>query len=297
MLDELLGRAELKNRISELETERDRLQEQLEAEQRRRSDAVSDKQAAEERVNRLEDRIVELEDRVERAQSSDEGSGPELRHRAQLQGGRVATVIDRLAGFEAPPDGALTAYIDGAVPQPVRETLDAHSALVDRVAPCLVCVDDAGLLAAGLDLVDPPAPFCEWGRSFRLEREWLEPRGSYALALVRSDLFAVGSYEDGDRTAVQGFQTDVKSDHSKGGFSQGRFERIREGQIRNHLDRAASVLDDIAADRLFVVGTGELLGEFADRATATATVDATGTPEAALADAHRSLWTVTCYGF
>ena len=51
MLDDLLGRTELKERIEELETERDRLEARLEAESERRADAVSAKQTAEERIN------------------------------------------------------------------------------------------------------------------------------------------------------------------------------------------------------------------------------------------------------
>lgn len=296
MLDELLGRASLKEEIQALETQNDRLRDRLEAEERRRSEAVSDRQRAEERVNRLEDRIAELEDRVERAGEGEKRGEPEFRHHRPLRGGRLATVIDRLHSFDAPPDGALTAYVDGDIPAPVSESLGDRTALIERARPCLVCLDDAGLVSVALSLVDPPEPFCEWGPAFELERSWLEPTGSHAVALLRSDLFAVGIYEGSNRLSVRGFETNVKSQHSKGGFSQARFERIRDGQVRDHLDRANGVLDEIDTDRLFVVGTAELLGEFADRADATASVDATGEPEAALDDAVRDLWTVRCYG-
>lgn len=295
MLDRLLGRAVLKERIDELEEERTRLEEQLEAAKRRRSEAVSDRQEAEERVNRLEDRIAELEDRVERA-GSDAAPEPSFRRRTTLHGGRLATVVDRLVSIDAPPEGALTAYVTEDVPATVGNQLAERRALIDRASPCLVCLDDAGLVEVAIDLVDPPEPFCEQGSTFHLERSWLEPRGTYAVALVRSDLFAVGTYEDTDRVDVRGFRTDIPADHSKGGFSQARFERLREGRVRDHLDRADDVLDDVDADKLFVVGPSELLSEFENRATATAPVDATGDPEAALADAVRDLWTVTMYG-
>lgn len=295
MLDELLGRAALKEEVEALEAENERLREQLQAEERRRSDAVSDKQAAEERVNRLEDRIAELEDRVQRAQDS-EPSGPGFRFRTTIRNGRRAAVVDRLSSLEAPPEGALTAYVDGTVPDPVSEHLGERAALVDRASPCLICLDDAGLVEIALSLVDAPEPFCQWGPRFEIDRGWLEPTDRHAVALVRADLFAVAEYDGTDRLEVHGFQTDVKGKHSKGGFSQSRFERIREGQIRDHLDRARAVLDDVHADRLFVVGSDELLGEFADQADATTAVDATGDPKAALEDAVRDLWSVTVYG-
>lgn len=297
MLDELLGRAALKEEIEALEAENERLKEQLQAEERRRSDAVSDKQAAEERVNRLEDRIAELEDRVERASAVESDPAPSFRYRQTVGSGRLATVVDRLASLEAPPEGALTAYVTDEVPDAVRDHLGDRAPLVDRASPCLVCLDDAGLVTVGLSLVDPPSPFCRWGPRFEIERSWLESYGHHAVALVRSDLFAVGEYDGAERVSVRGFETNVKGSHSKGGFSQARFERIRDGQVQDHLDRARSVLSEVEADRLFVVGTAELLGEFADQASATVAVDATGDPEAALNDAVRDLWSSTCYGF
>ena len=74
MLDDLLGRTELKERIAELEAERERLQAQLDAERERRSDAARARQDAEERVNRLEDRIADLEGKVGTTEETDRKS-------------------------------------------------------------------------------------------------------------------------------------------------------------------------------------------------------------------------------
>lgn len=292
MLDSLLGRKELKEQIAALEEERDSLQSQLEAEQRRRSDAVSDRQTAEEQVNRLEDRIEELEDRVQRLQNDDD-TDLSIRRRESVSGTRLGAVLDRLDSFEAPPESAVTAAITDDVPEPVADVLGERSPLLRRNTPCVVCVDDANLISVALDPPISPDPFCERGPTFSLDRSWFQPRGEFALALVRSDVFAVGRYDGDTRTDVDGFQTNVKSDHSKGGFSQSRFERIRDGQIADHLDRAHDLLTDLDTDRLYVVGTAEHLDAFADTATATAAVDATGDPETALADAFHKFWTTT----
>jgi len=82
----------------------------------------------------------------------------------------------------------------------------------------------------------------------------------------------------------------VKGKHSKGGFSQSRFERRRDSQIDEHLQRCRRALDGVDAERVFVVGEGTLLDEF--DADATAAVDATGKPEPALEDAHDTFWTL-----
>ncbi|MXV63630.1 hypothetical protein GS429_16500 [Natronorubrum sp. JWXQ-INN-674] len=316
MLDELLGRASLKERIDELEEENERLQNRYEAESERRSEAATARQDAEEELNRLEDRIAQLEGELERV--TEDETGLEFRRREQLRGSRLAEVFDRLTSVRTEPEGALTAVIDEDDGVDTLQTeldgdlegvLDSRIALVDDAAPCVLCVDDAGLVAATLD---PPAvpdrdatEAIAWNDRFSLEREWFLPTGRYALALVRTDLFALGVYEGDDRVDYRGFESDVKGSHSKGGFSQARFERIRDDQIDDHLERCADALadglttdanaDEDDTDRLFVVGQRGVVDTLVEEATlepaGTAAVDATGEPKSALEDAHRSFWT------
>lgn len=293
MLDELLGRAELKARIEELAEERDRLERRLDAESDRRTAAVSARQAADERVNRLEDRIADLEGRVDRA--GGEAATLEFRGRSDLRGDRLAEVLARLRSFETAPEGALTAMVDDDAPAAVRDAVGDRSALLDRAAPCLALTDDAGLVSVALAPPLTPDPFFEWDDGFRLDDAWFHPTGRFAFALVRSDLFALGVYEGDERRELETVETDVMNNHSKGGFSQARFERRRDEQVAAHLDACRSVLDRHAADRTVVVGQRTLLEEFADRADRTAPVDATGDPADALDDAFRSFFTTRLY--
>ncbi|USZ67567.1 hypothetical protein NGM10_12620 [Halorussus salilacus] len=296
MLDELLGRAELKERIDELEEEKRHLERRAEAEEERRAEAATARQEAEERVNRLEDRIAELEDRVERQQ--DEDADLDFRGVETVRGDRLAAVLDRLGSVETEPEAALTAMVGAeqrGLPDAVETAFGDHAALVERARPCLAVTDDEGLVSVALAPPVAPDPFVEWGAGFRLDREWFLPTGEFALALVRSDLFALGTYEGRERLDFEGFESDVKGDHSKGGFSQGRFERRRDAQIDEHVEKCEDALAAVDADRVFVVGERTLLGEFDERATATAAVDATGKPEEALGDAFREFWTTRLY--
>jgi peptide subunit release factor 1 (eRF1) len=134
--------------------------------------------------------------------------------------------------------------------------------------------------------------FGAWDEAFRIDRSWLEPTGHHAVALVRSDLFALGEYEGTERVAFHGFDADLKSRHSKGGFSQSRFERLRDQQIDSHLERCRAAIEERDAQTLYVVGEASLLPAVADEAAATQAVDATGDPEPALADAVAEFWTV-----
>ncbi|WP_430503698.1 Vms1/Ankzf1 family peptidyl-tRNA hydrolase [Haloparvum sp. PAK95] len=301
MLDKLLGRAELKDRIEELESDKHHLERQLEAEQERRADAVADKQAAEERVNHLEDRIEELEDRVERLSGDEAEAELDFRQVSDATGARTADLLDRLRGVDAGQEGALTASVPNAdaLPAAVTDLFGDHAALVRRAAPAVVVADDASLVAAALrPPIAPDEEFCEWDTEFHLDDAWFRPVGRVGFALVRSDLFAVGTYEDGDRVDFEGFGSDVMGAHSKGGFSQDRFERRRDEQIDEHLVEVREVLDRVAGDtdRLVVVGEKSILGEVSDVADVTDVSDATGDPEPALEDAFERFWTTRVYG-
>lgn len=291
MLDELLGRAALKERIEELEADNADLQQQLAAESERRADAVTERQNAQRRVNELQDKVAQLEDRVERLQDTDHDLA--VRRREQLRGDRLQEVLDRLESIEAGPDGALTAFVtDGTLPPDVREAFGDRSALIAENSPCFALTDDAGVCSVALDPPISPSPFVEWGPGFDIDRSLFEPTGEFTLALVRSDLFAMGEYRGRERVAFHGFDSDLGSNHSKGGFSQARFERLRDEQIDNHLDRCRAAFDERTTDRLYVVGERSVLHQVAGEANATAAVDATGDPEDALADAFRQFWTV-----
>ena len=292
MLDRLLGRAELKAQVATLEEEKRHLERQLAAEEERRADAATERQRAEATVNRLEDRVAELEDRVERLQG--DAGDHTFRREETLRGERLSAVLDRLEAVETGPEGVFTAVVEDEtdVPASVADAFGDRADLVARAAPCLATTDDAGLLAACLTVPDRPDAFAGWADRVQFEREWFEPAGNYAVALVRSDLFAIGEYAGREQTAFHGFDADLTSQHSKGGFSQSRFERLRDQQIQTHLERCRAAIETVAADRLYVVGERSVIHEFTDLARATRPVDATGDPEDALADAVRSLWTV-----
>jgi len=299
MLDRLLGRAELEARIEALEEETRHLERQLEAEQERRADAQSARQEAEQRANRLEDRIADLEGQLDRART---GEAPlERRRTEQLRGGRLRAVLDRLESVEAPREGALTACVGatGTLPDDLRQLIGSRTALLPD-GRALVYADDAGLVAAALVPPLAPAPFEARGDRFRVDRGWFRPVDDgrprrHALALVRSDLFALGVYEGGERVDFEGFSSDVMGDHSKGGFSQARFERRRDEQIDDHLDRVRTALR-AAPEPLYLTGERTVLSSLDVEAAARRRVSATGDPEAALEDAVEAFWTTRLYG-
>ncbi|WP_418286093.1 Vms1/Ankzf1 family peptidyl-tRNA hydrolase [Halorubrum sp. DTA46] len=301
MIDRLLGRAGLKERIEELEEEKRHLERRASAEEERRADAVADRQRAEKQVNELEHRIESLEERLDRTRGEEEAV--EFRRVSDVRGARLDDVLGRFRGVASDdPEGLLTAFVpDGdAVPATVSDWFGDRTALVRRAAPAVVLADDAGAVSAAITPSIHPDPFDGWDDAFRLDRSWFRPTGRFAFALVRSDTFALGTYEGDERVGFEGFASDVKEAHSKGGFSQGRFERRREGQIDDHLKRANRALSAVASaddvDRVVVVGERSVLGGVRSHADVTDVSDATGKPESALSDAFRDFWTARIHG-
>lgn len=301
MLDKLLGRAELKDKIERLEADlaacqekREQLDEQLSAADRRRKQAVREKQDAQEQLNRKDDRIAQLEGRID--QLTDDEQSIDYRGIETVGHRRMATILDRLDSIDARPDGALTAVVDGSVPEELRNAFGQHVALISRAAPCVVVTDDAGLVATAFAPPIQPDPRVEYNESFALDRSWFLPTGRYSLALVRADIFALGEYDGGERRAIEQFESSIKSDHSKGGFSQARFERLRDEQIDEHLDRCRDAIDRSDGDRLVLAGERGALDRLDGvDADARITVDATGDPEKALEKAHEDVWSTRVY--
>lgn len=293
MLDELLGRAALKSEVDDLEAEVESLRGQLEGARQRRRAAVRARQEADERVNRLEDRIADLEGQVDRAREGE----PALRFRGRetVGGERLEAVLDRLASLRTGPEGAFTAMVEARPDGPTREAFGDRASLIERAAPCLAVTDDAGLVSGALRPAIPPEPFAGWDDRFRIERGWFLPEGPFALALVRSDRFAYGEFDGETRVHFEGFDSDVMGAHSKGGFSQARFERRRDEQVDAHLARCREAIAQRDPDRLIVVGQRTLLDEFAERAVATGPADATGDPEDALDRAVHDFFSAELY--
>ena len=294
MLDDLLGRTSLKERIEALQDERARLQAQLEAENQRRREAVREKQSADEQLNRLEDRIADLEGQL--AKQEGPAQEPAFRRVRTVPPGRAGHLLDYLASVRSSPEGCFSAYLEAGTELPGFDgLLEAERSLLERARPCLLYLDECAMTKVMLDPPLPPEPFETWADRFQVDKRWFLPTGRFSLALVRSDLFAIGHYDGPDRTGFEGFESEVKSAHSKGGFSQARFDRLRDEQIDRHLEQCRSRIQEVADERLIIVGQRPLLAEFRSDALATLAVDAIGSPEAALGDAFDQFWRTRYY--
>ena len=293
--DRLTGKDALRDRIGELEQQvetleetKEELEQKLDSAEQRRSDALREKQIIAEKRNRLEDRVAELEDRIQKTEETDDSS---LKTKT-IPYTHVEEFIDRVHSFRTQPEGCCTAAIHsvGQLPEDVEDILTSTAVeTIAKRAPCIVLADDLGVCRV---LIEPPQGISEegvqWNDHFVLDKDTFVPTGTFTFALVRSDTFAAAEYTDDQQQEVTTFTSDVKSQHSKGGFSQSRFERRREEQIAEHVSQARTTLQDMPTPQI-LTGEGTVLNEF-DAVSDTAAVDVTGASEEALRTAFHRYW-------
>jgi peptide subunit release factor 1 (eRF1) len=176
-----------------------------------------------------------------------------------LPRGALLRLLDRLDAL--PAEGAHTLYIP---PAAAAAGLDEHStAALERLPEGNGWVLFWG--PAARVAVAPPFPVDERRRSGGYQtgplRDLLNRPRTLGVVLIRLGGYSAGVYRDGAFVDTKTGGRFVKNRHRKGGQSQRRFERIREGQIREHFDDVAEVvrtkLLPVAADLDFVVLGGD----------------------------------------
>ncbi|MDY6780663.1 MAG: Vms1/Ankzf1 family peptidyl-tRNA hydrolase [Halobacteria archaeon] len=126
----------------------------------------------------------------------------------------------------------------------------------------------------------------------------------------RGDGFRVRARPDGetDRVAVSHHSSNVKSKHSKGGFSQSRFERLREEQVEEHIDESVEEFEEMLenseteAEFTVVCGESNVVERFSDRLgtelrVETRAVDARGEKEELLRAGFERFWRTRLHVF
>lgn len=265
MFDRLLGRGddeeelrELRRRLEKTETKLEAAEAQRDKAEKRRKKAASEKQEAQHRVNLLEDRVAGLESELahlKEREGSDGGEGFS----------RVVTVdmehlLERLGSYSARSDDLVTLVSPDLSTEDVLDDLDGDLAAAKRFEQEGVLYhDEAGVLSC---VVKPPTlrtdPAIRYGDRFDTDPvDLTELRRNHVLCFVRSDESAVARFRDGELEEFRHLSADVKSKHTKGGFSQKRFERLREEQVKKHVEDTRRATRDLLDDDGFVALAGD----------------------------------------
>ncbi|MFB6283517.1 MAG: Vms1/Ankzf1 family peptidyl-tRNA hydrolase [Halobacteria archaeon] len=330
LFDEVLGKKELKQKVQELKEEKESLESQLEAENRRRKDAVTEKQKAEREINELETKIATMEDELEKASGEKEEEHEFIRvrrrslHETQEFLKYLGSMEDgdgNLASAYLPkPAESLPEVMDELFPEDERVNgtgggkggLERERKLLRRAYRSsrnglAVFRDELGLLRVTLE---PPLPVQEGeivhDDGYLLKENLFLPNDRYAVAVVRSDSFAAGVYEGCNRKEYIRVDSSVKESHSKGGYSQSRFERKRENQIQSHVEESATEFDELLSDSriefVAVLGQGSVCTSFVEETRYDGEViqkssDARGKGEDLLRDGYMDFWSTLSHIF
>jgi len=251
-LVDLFGKKKLEDRIQELESavtelvsEKEELLHTLE----KREDKIRKLASASQEAN------LALKAAEQKAAATSPSSLSDLAGREEKKpmGTRMSPremerLLKRLESCRSPEDDLFAFFLPAGVPDEAALPPDVKSAL-------LSIKSERGWIVLGYPqlftlFIAPPFPVLEsssWeGSVFSLDalREMMEPPVLVVSAHAGDTFLGVAFGQKGFE--VQDFvESQVKEKHSKGGWSQKRFERLREEDIRNHVEAVLEKLSDL----------------------------------------------------
>ena len=248
---DLFGKKKLEERILELEAEKSRLEGE-------REDLLRTLDKRDERIRKLSAAVQEASIALKAAEQRAEAASPpvsdtgaerqeEPRPGARKLGTREMDLFfERLDAIRSPREDLLTAYYSGPSPQdaPLFEALrKAASAINSRRGGIILHCPQLFSL-----LLIPPFPIKEShsheGADFSLDpiREMME-EPVLVISAHAGDTFLGVCLSRDKFEAEELVQSSVMGKHSKGGWSQKRFERLREEDVKAHVDLITEKLE------------------------------------------------------
>ncbi len=242
---DLFGKKKLRRKIEELEEkieELEKYKKRWEKEKERYKQVVTEKQEAEKKLNKMENRVSTLRDRLEEDRKKEE----EQMKKEKLGLSRAYRYLDSLSSIELGRD-VFTAYRN-----PGNSFLNDKMTEVFLHEPLMI----KSVFQTPLKLDEK-----EYNAKNFVTNHLKE-------ALDRRTLFihfsaggsGIGIFEDREPVQTSVIKSDIKSQHKKGGYSQKRFERLREQQIRSHIEDVEEELErylEKSFEQVVVTGTEE----------------------------------------
>lgn len=246
---DIFGKKEkrLKEKIEELEKEKERLEKKLEGEREqvesldkrwkkekeRYRAAVSGKKKVEEKNNRLNDKIESLEDKIDRLKEN----RTYMLERNNIKVSRVYKYLKNLGNVSFGEKNALT-----ITRKPGKGFMNEKKSELLLHEPLAV----KSLFISPLPLESSEYMSSKFAVDQILNK--IDRRTLYIHLSAGGS--GIGIFNNRKMVESRVIRSDVKSKHTKGGYSQKRFERIREQQIKDHFEQVWEELKDFL-DRAF----------------------------------------------
>ncbi|WP_048124811.1 Vms1/Ankzf1 family peptidyl-tRNA hydrolase [Methanosarcina lacustris] len=269
----------LNSRVVELDLSLQSAKTQLEKKEALARQAVSDRQEAESRLNQELVRTHTLSHELETIREEAQGK-LEFRGVETLSQSAVKAYLSKLKSFQSPANDLLTVYLppgtrlSAVIPEKTPGLVEEETrSLLDRLDPETGMVFFYDLHRMISEAIVPPVPiaFPSWQIKDSFEIAPLEESLNTDYRMLVLVLHAGESFI-GFAPDARFFDTEelikssVKEKHSKGGFSQRRFERLREEDIAHHMDKVFETLKKVleenpGIDRVIMSGDFQLIRE------------------------------------
>lgn len=277
MFDNLFGSGETKEKVRDLEKKLEEksarledlkekvenMESDLEKERNRAKEAITKKQRVDKELKDTKQKIQTLKDKLSKLK--DEEQKERIFKRVIDFSRQEALVfLDELKSFKTERNSLKTYYFSD--PEDVELDEVARAAKnIDSETGYVSFQDKLGLFSF---ILIPPFPveknfFRE--DQFHVEQieEILESDFKVLFLSFHAGKSCAGLMSGPEINDFKIIRSSVKNKHSKGGFSQGRFERGREEQIHDHIGDILDYLEDLDYDLDFIVldGNDRIIGE------------------------------------
>lgn len=279
--DKILRREELKERISfledkveSLEKEKEELKAKADKEEERAKDAVSEKQELDRNLKKKEDKIDSLQDKLRKKEFIDDKTS-DVSSKEKISREELRSLLNKLGSVESNDEDMVSVFLseDSSVKDinsqgflQTNLTLNQLRRLKEESS----VTGEAFFHTENLlnTLIKPPVPVGkeDWEKasSFQVEPllDRLDEEVGFVFLSAGGSAAALFSEEIEDFEMVK---SEIKGKHKKGGFSQDRFERGREKEVKEHIEEVEEACEEVIpedVDLLCISGSPQILSEF-----------------------------------
>lgn len=249
----------LRSDLAELKADNGRLKLQLEKCKEAQRNAVSSKQIAEEVLNKAEARIITLTEQLQSHTAEEEDISMPVPESLNLQ--ETSRILAILGSMHSAKHTFISIYL----PQDYKmENMDIgvlqhfnknSIRMIDKLQSStgMVVFHDTDDLI--FEMILPPLPITK--DHFSVDEKFdvdelthiLKGEASVLVVIVHAGESFVGYTEDREHLiASQLIRSSVKAKHTKGGFSQRRFERLRDEDIAHHVEKVRTAIEELLED-------------------------------------------------
>ncbi len=282
--DKIFGREKLKEKvkslersIQRLEDEKEKLKRKADKEEDRAKEAFSKLQGLHEEINRKEDKIGSLEDELRKKELVDKAKGTKFKSRG-IRRSETKDLVSKLGSIKSDKEDLITIFLppDTSVSDVDSQGFIQTSLTLKQLKRLREEESNTGKVFFYADnmlklLFKPPVPVREDGwkkdQIFHVDPvlESLDKTVGFVFLSCGGSAVAVFDHEIKEHKIVK---SKVKDQHKKGGFSQGRFERSREEDMKRHIDDVLEAYKGIFSEDIDMValcGSGDMVSKFKER--------------------------------